>query len=112
MTDTPKLPSGQTIRWAEGEMVSHYANIMALSMTPFDISVIFGQIGTATVSEVEAAAKVKVILSPEQAANLMKLLMVAVAKYTAGNGLLRTAGALDEEEFAKVLDSNSVVTNK
>ena len=81
---------------------------MALSMTPFDISVTFGQISTASLTEVVADAKAKIILSPEQASNLMKLLMVAVAKYTSGNGALRISGALDEEAFAKSLEGNIV----
>jgi len=106
MTDkpTPKLPSGQTIKWIDTQLVSHYANIMALSMTPFDISVTFGEIGVASPTEVEALAKAKIVLSPEQASNLMKLLSVAVEQYTAGNGNLRVSGALDPEAFAKSLE--------
>ena len=105
---TPKLPSGQTIKWEDSALVSHYANIMALAMTPFDISVTFGQIGVATPTEVEALAKAKIILSPEQASNLMKLLAVALQKYTSGNGPLRAAGAIDEEAFAKAIEESRV----
>lgn len=110
MTDnpTPRLPSGQTIKWIESDLVSNYANIMALSMTPFDISVTFGQIGVASQTEVEASAKAKIILSPEQASNLMKLLTVAVGKYVSGNGQLRASGAVDEEAFSKAVEESRV----
>jgi hypothetical protein len=106
---TPRLPTGQTIKWLEADLITQYANIMALAMTPFDISVTFGEIGIATADEVEAAAKIRIVLSPEQAANLMKLLTIAVGKYTGRNGALRTSGALDEAVFEKSLEENLVL---
>lgn len=105
----PRLPSGQTIKWLEADLITQYANIMALSMTAFDISVTFGQIGNTSATDVEAAAKVKIMLSPEQAANLVKLLTIALTKYTARNGNLRTSGALDEAIFAKALEEGLVL---
>jgi Protein of unknown function (DUF3467) len=94
-----KLPSGQSVKWREQEMPSVYANIMGFAMSPFDISIIFGEISEATITEVTAIPKAKVILTPEQAANLMKLLGVALASYISANGQLRTAGAIDMEQL-------------
>jgi hypothetical protein len=106
--NSPKLPTGQTVRWREDSIVTAYANLMALSMTPFDISVIFGEVGKATVEEVEGIARAKIILSPEQALNLMKLLSLAVEKYIQGNGPLRVSGAINEEAFSAALNQNIV----
>ena len=102
----PKLPSGQTVTWREGSLVTVYANLMALSMTPFDISVTFGEVGKATIEEVEGIARARVILAPEQASNLMKLLSVAVEKYIQNNGPLRVSGAVNEEAFSAALNQN------
>ena len=102
----PKLPSGQTVTWREDGIVTVYANLMALSMTPFDISVILGEVGKATIEEVEGIARARIILSPEQASNLTKLLSLAVEKYIQNNGPLRVSGAVNEEAFAAALNQN------
>ena len=104
----PKLPSGQTVIWREDAQVTVYANLMALSMTPFDISVIFGEVGKATTEEVDGITRARVILSPEQASNLMNLLSVAVEKYIQNNGPLRVSGAVNVEAFSAALNQNLV----
>jgi hypothetical protein len=114
MTDRPetKLPSGQTVLWNNAQIASVYANTMAIGMTPFDLHLTFGEIGTATPEHIEAFGRVKVILAPEQASNLMKLLTIAVEAYVGANGDLRSAGAVDTEAFSKSLRDNMVVPNK
>jgi hypothetical protein len=107
---TPRLPSGQTVVWREENLTSYYANIMAFAMTPFDISLTFGEIGHATMTEVEAHAKAKIILAPEQAKNLLQLLTIAVDKYVQGNGSLRDSGALNKEMFSDAMEKNRVET--
>jgi hypothetical protein len=111
MTAQPemKLPTGQIINWNTQNLASVYANIMAISMTAFDLSIMFGEIGYATPESVEAVGRVKIILSPEQASNLIKLLSVAVEKYAATNGDLRTSASVDVEAFSKTLTENMVV---
>jgi hypothetical protein len=99
MGKSTKLPSGQSLKWKDQEFPSFYANIMGFGMSPFDITLIFGEIGESTASEVTAIPKAKILLAPEQAANLMKLLGVALASYIENNGKLRTAGAVDLEEI-------------
>jgi len=85
----PKLPSGQIVKWRGDEFPSYYSNLMAFGMSPFDISITFGEIGNATSKEVEGVPRAKIILSPEQAANLMKLLGLALS--------LRMGGSVDLE---------------
>jgi hypothetical protein len=89
------LPTGQLVKWKEQDYPTVYANIIGFGMSPFDIFVIFGQIGESTPSEVNAIPKVKVLLSPEQALNLKKLLGLAVDAYAANNGQLRTSGEVN-----------------
>lgn len=108
----PKLPTGQTVVWNEEKLITQYANIMALSMSSFDISVTFGEIGLASPTEVHGVAKVKIILSPEQAFNLLQVLTIATQKYVEANGALRTSGALNAEEFSKAMGEHTYVRSK
>ena len=81
---------------------------MGFAMSPFDISLIFGEIGESTPTEVTGIPKVRVILSPEQASNLLKLLEVAVETYVANNGQLRTSGAVNVAELNKQVEALKV----
>lgn len=101
----PKLPSGQVMKWKEQEFPTVYANIMGLGMTPFDMALVFGEVGDSTATEVTGIPKVKILLSPEQASNLMQLLGVALKKFVENNGQLRTAGAVNIVEISKQLDA-------
>jgi hypothetical protein len=85
-----KLPTGQEIKWKEKEFPSIYANIMGIGMSPFDIAMMFGEIVDTTFTEITAIPKAKIILSPEQASNLMKLLQFALSNYVKNNGQLRS----------------------
>ena len=104
MTDQPKLPSGQTVKWHEDKMVIYYSNLIGISMTPFDIGIVFGQVASATQSQIDGLGLAKVLLSPEQAQNLVKLLMISLAKYVTNSGELRAAGEINEEAFLEELN--------
>ena len=104
MTDKPKLSSGQTVTWNEEKMMTYYSNLIGIAMSPFDIGIIFGQIGKGDQNELEGLGLAKVILSPEQAQNLVKLLMMSLAKYVTTSGELRAAGAINEESFLEQLN--------
>ena len=104
----PKLTSGQVVKWKEQEFPSVYANIMGFGLSPFDITLIFGEIGETTPTEVVGIPKAKIILSPEQAANLIKLLQLGLSTYVQNNGQLRTAGAVDMELLASQVKAQSV----
>lgn len=97
------LPSGQTVKWNDDGTHSIYANILGFSMSSFDISLLFGEVGEATETEVIANLKTKVIISPEQASNLIKLLGLALQTYIANNGDLRHGGAVNVEEVSAQL---------
>ncbi len=108
MTEKPKLPSGQTIEWRDENVTSHYSNLMALSMTPFDITIIFGEVGKASPESVEGIGRARIILSPEQASNLRKLLGIALDNYVVNNGELRPSGAVDEDLFRRSMEGSLV----
>lgn len=108
MTDKPQLPSGQIVTWNEEKQTIYYSNVMGISMTPFDIGVIFAQIGRATPSELEGVVGAKVILAPEQVQNLIKLLTISLQKYVEANGTLRISGALNEDVFTSAFNSATV----
>jgi len=104
----PKLSSGQVVKWKDQDFPSTYANIMGLGMTPFDISLLFGEIGDSTPTEVTGIPKAKIILSPEQAANLVRLIGLALSTYVQNNGKLRNAGAIDMEVLKKDIEAQFV----
>jgi hypothetical protein len=107
MTSGPKLPTGQTVNWNEEKQMIVYSNLMGISMTPFDIGILFGQIGKATATDIEGLVQAKVLLSAEQVQNLIVLLSIALKQYVEGNGPLRGGGALNEEAFMKELEGNT-----
>jgi hypothetical protein len=108
----PKLPSGQVMKWKEQDYPSVYANIMGFAMSPFDISLIFGELGESSLTEVTGIPKVKVIVTPEQASNLMKLLGVTLTAYIENNGQLRTTGAVNVEEINAQIQAQKIVISK
>jgi hypothetical protein len=104
----PTLPSGQTVKWNDSGNLSVYANIMGFSMSPFDISLLFGEIGEASPTEVAATLRTRVILSPEQVSNLIKLLSLALESYIASNGTLRHGGAVNVEEVTAQMNKSKM----
>ncbi|MFC5864267.1 DUF3467 domain-containing protein [Acidicapsa dinghuensis] len=111
-TSETKLQTGQTVTWDNSQLISIYANTMAIGLTPFDLSLTFGEIGYATPEQMQAVGRVKLILAPEQASNLMKLLSIAVQKYVENNGELRVAAAVDPDLFSRTLQENLVKPNQ
>jgi hypothetical protein len=100
----------QTTKWREAEVPSLYSNIMGFTMTPNEISLLFGEIESATPEEITGKPLMKVMLSPEQAHNLATFLGLAVARYVEENGPLRRAANVDEEQMKKALDKQRIVT--
>jgi hypothetical protein len=92
-TVAPKPPM-QTVRFKEVEYPSIYSNIMGITASPFDVGIIFGEVEAAVGSEIIANPRVKVLLAPEQAANLARLLNSVLDQYVKNNGQLRTGGSM------------------
>jgi hypothetical protein len=102
---------GQKQRWKEQEYPTVYSNLMGFGMTPFDINLIFGEVDSATTTEVVGIPRVKLILTPEQAANLYKMLGVAVQAFVANNGALRSVGAIDVDSISKQVEDLKTKVN-
>jgi len=102
------LSTGQTIKWNTENTPTVYANILAFGMSPFDISLMFGELGDSDGTNVTAHGRVKILLSPEQAANLIKLATAALNVYTKTNGAIRTSGAVDVDNLASELEKQKI----
>lgn len=91
----------QRIEWREDQFPSVYSNITAVGVTPFDISILCGEVESATPSAVKAKPHVKILLSPEQASLLMQMLQQSLKKFVEGSGPLRPTGSrvLNPEDF-------------
>ena len=86
-------PSGasQKQRWKSDPSPTYYSNVAAVGLTPFDVTIIFGEVERANATEVLCAPKAKLILSPEQASNLIQMLTKGLSTYSAQFGQLRSA---------------------
>jgi hypothetical protein len=93
---TSKPPSGmkQVQGIGDGEYSSLYSNYMGVGATPFDVSIIFAEVDQRGAS-VEATPRIKVMMAPEQAANLVMMLTQALQQFVAQNGPLRVSGKID-----------------
>jgi hypothetical protein len=105
-TEIDDAPKNRRTVWADHEAPAFYANITGFSMTPFDITLQFGEIQSATAIEVKAIPRAKVIISPEQASSLLQLLDVALGAFVKGNGPLRTAGTLDVADLHRQVNES------
>ena len=101
MTQTKRLAV-----WEERDYPTVYANMMGIGMTPFDINLILGEVTKSDDTTLTGTPKVKVLMTPEQAQNLIKLLGIAVTAYEKANGAIRTAGAIDTVDFKEMFDAN------
>ncbi len=108
----PKLPSGQVMKWKEQDHPTVYANLMGFGMTPFDITLVFGEIGDSTPTEVTGIPRVKLLLSPEQASNLKTLLEVGLKNFTETNGPLRSAGAISIGDVSNQMNAQKLKIGK
>jgi hypothetical protein len=77
------------MRMADIECPTVYSNFMGVGATPFDLAIIFGEVDISDSHDAEANPKVKVILAPEQAANLIKMVKDVLDQYVQANGPLR-----------------------
>ena len=93
--------SPQTIEWLKDQHPSVYSNIMAVGITPFDLSIVFGEVAGANPASVMAKPLVKVLISPEQASILMQILQQSLRTFVEGNGPLRPVGArsIEPQDF-------------
>lgn len=92
-------------KWKEVEVQTVYANMMGIGMTPFDINIIFGEVAETDADSLTGVPKIKILLAPEQALNLIKLLSFAVDAYVKSNGTMRTSGAVDVGELSVQLEA-------
>jgi hypothetical protein len=103
MTDENKntAPVVQKIQWKEEQFPSFYANVIAVGITPFDISIQLGEVEDVSATVVRAKPRAKVILSPEQASLLMQTIAQGLKKFVEANGQLRPVGKqqLDPKSF-------------
>jgi hypothetical protein len=109
-TETNQKPKRQ-FKWVEAEHPTIYSNQMGVGMTPFDIAIVFGEVTGAEAGLVTGVPRVKILLSPEQASNLAKLLAVSVEAFAKANGPIRTSGAVDQNEIAQQLQTQSSKLN-
>ena len=97
-TTTSQKTVKRIAKWKEVDFPAIYSNMMGIGMTPFDINIIFGEMAESDENTITGRPLIKLLLAPEQAANLMKLLSVALDAFARTNGTLRTAGAVDLQE--------------
>jgi hypothetical protein len=89
---TTQTQGPQKLEWQQGQYPSVYSNIASVSFSPFDISILYGEVDTATLDTISAKPLTKLVVSPEQASILVQMLTQALQKYTETNGQLRHAG--------------------
>jgi hypothetical protein len=87
--------------WREIDAPTIYANVVGVGSTPYDVNFILGEIDGATAEQVNAKPLLKVILSPELAANLATLLNVVMESYVSGNGPLRTIALSNTDDMKR-----------
>jgi hypothetical protein len=112
MADKTEIENASKSRrtvWAEHEAPAFYTNITGFTMTPFDITLQFGEIQSATATELRANPRARVSMSPEQASNLLQLLDLALKAFVKGNGPLRAAGALDVADIDRQMSEHLLV---
>lgn len=104
MAEAP-VPNRRTV-WTEREVPTFYTNIIGFGVSPFDITLQFGEIESGSPAEIKAIPRVKVILSAEQASGLRQLLEVALEAFVKGNGPLRNVGNIDQSQIRRQLDEH------
>ena len=76
------------------EYPSIYSNFMGVGATPFDVSIIFAEVDQHGRTP-EATPKMKVLMAPEQAANLVLMLTQTLKQFVTANGQLRNGGRME-----------------
>lgn len=72
-----------------------YSNFMGVGASPFDLSIMFGEVDLSGSIAGEATPKVKIIMAPEQADNLIRMMRSVLDRYIEANGPLRPGGMAD-----------------
>ncbi len=103
MNTTEDTELKQETTWKEREHPSIYANLVAFSMTPYDISLLLGEVESASATEVIGVPRVKLLLSPELVAKLAQVLALAVEAFARTNGPLR-GSILDTAHLRKAME--------
>jgi len=94
--------------WKEVDAPTIYGNVIGVGSTPYDINFVIGEIEGATSEQVNAKPLLKVILSPELAANLASLLNVIMEGYVSGNGPLRSAALANADEMKRRMAESAI----
>jgi hypothetical protein len=85
-------PKQQNQTWKKNDHPAYYSNIMQIALTPFDVSIVFGMVSEVSAEEITCVPNAKVTISPEQAANLMRMLGASLQGYVKQFGNLRPSG--------------------
>lgn len=87
----------RTLRAAKVLEADHptvYSNFIGVGATQFDVSIVFGEITGTDGPNALATPRVKIVVAPEQAANLVRMLSATLENYVAHNGPLRNLGKI------------------
>ena len=86
-------PTSREVPMTESDYETIYSNYIGVEATPFDVALMFAEIDNnrSGDGQIIAIPKVKVIMAPEQAANLMRMLQEVLNKYIQRTGVLRQA---------------------
>jgi hypothetical protein len=98
----------QKTAWKEMEVPTIYGNVIGVGSTPYDLNILIGEIEGATAEQVNAKPLLRVVLSPELAANLATLLGVILEGYVSGNGPLRIAALSNTDEMKRRLAESAI----
>lgn len=82
----------QKSRFKDVEYPTIYCNMMGIGATAYDITLILGEVESATKDEVVGIPKMKLLLAPEQAQNLLTMVKAVLDQYIKHNGPLRESG--------------------
>jgi hypothetical protein len=97
---TKQIDARQIHGFQDVEVPSLYTNFMGVGTTPFDVSIIFAEVDQRD-GKTEAMPKIKVMMAPEQAANLAGMLTQALHQFILANGKLRSSGRMEFPGEAK-----------
>lgn len=95
------VQNAQKLEWNKEPFQTLYSNIASVGFTPFDVSIVFGELESGSPAGIKAKPLAKVILSPEEASLLSQMLQQVLKKYSETNGPLRPSGSqiLSDENF-------------
>lgn len=94
--------------WKEIDTPALYGNVIGVGSTPYDISIVIGELEGATSEQVNAKPLLKLILAPELAANLATLLTVVMEGYVSGNGPLRVTALSNTDEMKRRIADSAI----